>query len=189
MERSPKSLKKPRSKTCKVCKVKFEPTRPMQSVCSPLCAMEKAKTDRTKAEKKQDRQRKLKLKTRSEWIKDAQKVCNLFIRTRDRGRPCISCGVTLANDGAGGGYDAGHLRSVGSAPHLRFHEDNIFGQCKRCNRYGAGRALDARRGAIERLGIERVEALEADQTPRHYTIDDLKQIIATYKAKIKELEK
>jgi hypothetical protein len=182
-------LKKPRCKKCKVCQETFQPTRPMQAVCSPACALAKVKTDQAKQERKTDRERKQKLKTRSEWMKEAQVVFNRYIRLRDSGRPCICCGRFMDSDGPGGEWDAGHYRSVGSAPHLRFHEDNAHKQSKQHNRYGAGRAVDYRIGLIGRIGIERVEALEADQTPRHYTIDDLKQIIATYKAKIKEMER
>jgi hypothetical protein len=57
-----------------------------------------------------------------------------------------------------------------------------------CNQHKSGNAVEYRLGLIARIGLARVEALESDQTPRHYTIEDLKQIKATYKAKLKALK-
>ena len=49
---------------------------------------------------------------------------------------------------------------------------------------------DARaRGLIDRIGLERVEALEADQTPRKWTIDELQAIKKKYQEKARELQK
>ena len=84
---------------------------------------------------------------------------------------------------------AGHYRSRGSAPHLRFNEDNVHAQRKQCNRYGSGNVVGYRLGLIERIGLEAVEALEADNAPRKYTAEDLKAIKADYTRKARELEK
>lgn len=185
-------------KKCKAsgCGVAFTPSKPFQCWCSPDCAVliarakkEQAETKKRQAERKADREKREKLKTRSDWIKEAQREFNRYIRLRDGGRPCISCGTNLASGRIGGGFDCGHFRSVGSAPHLRFLEGNAHGQCKRCNRYGSGMHSDYRIGLIERLGQMAVEQIEADQTPRKYTSEDLKQIRDTYRAKCKELEK
>lgn len=103
---------------------------------------------------------------------------------RDADKSCISGG-----EGHAGQRHAGHFRSVGSAPHLRFDERNCHGQCAHCNNWLSGNQLNYRAGLIERIGIEKVEQLENDNEPKHYTIDDIKQIKATYKAKCKELER
>lgn len=178
-----------RQKRCKVCREKFTPSRPMQSVCSIDCARSIAPTLAKKAQAKKDRARREKLKTRSDYIKEAQSAFNRYSRLRDAGRGCISCGSTLGHGSIGGDFDAGHFRSIGSAPHLRFHEDNVHGQCKRCNRYLAGNAIAYRAGLVERIGAERVNALESDNTLQKWSIDDLKAIRDTYKAKAKDLEK
>ena len=60
---------------------------------------------------------------------------------------------------------------------------------EQCNRWGAGRAVDYRLGLIERIGLARVEALEADQQPRKYTADDLKAIRDEYRKKMRDLVK
>ena len=189
---------KPKAKKCKVkdCCNYFIPRNSMHSVCGPVCASkmvrekrEREETKRNQEQRKKDRETRERLKTRSDWMKDAQKEFNKYIRLRDAGQPCICCGAPLGSGEVGGGYDAGHYRSVGSAPHLRFDERNCHAQRKQCNRYGSGRAVDYRLGLISRLGIEAVEALEADQAPRHYSADDLKAIRDTYRAKAKELLK
>ena len=155
--------------------------------CSPECAAEYAKRERIKKEAKEIRARKLAIKPRSQWLKEAQNAFNSYIRSRDKGQPCICCGQPLGAEQVGGGFDAGHYRSVGSAPHLRFDERNCHGQRKVCNRYGSGRAVDYRLGLISRIGLDQVEAIEADNEPRKYRIEDLKEIITTYKTKLKEL--
>lgn len=85
--------------------------------------------------------------------------------------------------------DAGHYRSTGSADHLRFDEDNCHAQRSDCNRYGAGRAVDYRIGLIGRIGLQRVEALEANNTTHKWLRDELRTIRDTYRLKAKELEK
>ena len=178
-----------RQKKCRHCKTLFTPSRPIQVACSIACAVAMARIKREKVEKANDRQKREQLKTRSQWMKEAQIAFNTAIRERDSGTCCISCGTPLRLESVGGGYDCGHYRSVGSAPHLRFDERNAHGQCKKCNRYGSGMAVDYRLGLIRRVGLATVEALEADQTPRHYTIDDLKAIKAEYVEKRKQLIK
>lgn len=131
--------------------------------------------------------RKQAIKTRSEWIKDVQVAFNAFVRARDAGKLCICCNKPLPAPQVGGGFDCGHYRSVGSAPHLRFDPRNAHGQTKQCNRWGAGRAVDYRIGLVKRIGLAEVEALEADQTSREYTIDDLKALKAFYREQTKIL--
>lgn len=167
--------------------------------CSYICAKlwvdaknAKLKAQKAKQEAKIDRQltkqRKEALKTRNDYIKETQVAFNAYIRERDKDKPCICCGKPLTLDAVGGGFDAGHYRSTGSSPHLRFHEDNCHGQRKYCNNWRSGNAVDYRLGLINRIGLERVEALEADNEPRKYTIDELKQIKQKYKDKLKELK-
>ena len=183
-------------KRCKVCRTPFEPRLPLQAVCGIDCAKSLAVSVCGKAEKqaaikqrRADRERKERLKTRRDWEREAQTAFNAFIRARDADKPCICCGLPLSAGDVGGKYDAGHYRSTGSAPHLRFHEDNCHAQRKQCNRWGAGRAVDYRLGLIQRIGLERVEALEADQEPRKYTADELKALRDEYRRRLRKLRK
>ena len=184
-----------KQKTCKWCKQKFEPSRPTKICCSPDCAYDYGLKHAARAEhirgledRKTVKIKLDKLKTAREWTKDAQTAFNAYIRARDAGKPCICCGEPLNSGTIGGAFDCGHYRSVGSAPHLRFDERNAHGQRKQCNRWGAGRAVDYRIGLIVRVGQCAVDALESDQTPKKYTIPELKAIKAHYTAKLKELK-
>jgi hypothetical protein len=190
--------KPPKPKKCKAkgCSVLFTPHRMGQKACGPACAQVIARSIREQHdqrkrsdERKADRAKHEELKTKPQLTKEAQDEFNRYIRLRDAGRPCICCDRPLGEDQPGGSYDAGHYRSVGSAPHLRFDERNVHAQRKRCNLWGAGRAVDYRLGLIKRVGIDVVEALESDQAPKHYTRDDLRAIKAKYRAKANALQK
>lgn len=182
-------------KTCKICKTQFYPARPLASCCSPMCALDLVRSKNEKAAKiaviKDRKETKQKLEThkkRGEWIAEAQTAFNVWVRLRDAGKPCICCGRIKDSLAVGGTWDAGHYRSRGSAPHLRFDERNVHAQLKYCNRHQSGNVVGYRLGLIERIGLDAVEALEADQTPRKYSIDDLKAIKAKYAVKAKELK-
>ena len=172
-----------RERKCTVCKDKFKQQRIGQKVCGPECARVQGRRDTEKQERKETRERKAKLKTRSEWMKEAQAAVNAYVRARDAELPCISCGRRHE-----GQWHAGHYLARGSHPHLALVEDNLAKQCAPCNTYLSGNQQKYRVGLIARIGLARVEALEADQTPRHYTIDDLKRIKAEYAAKLRALK-
>jgi hypothetical protein len=174
----------------------FTPERPLQSACTPFCALalarlvneKKAKTALL-TEKRADRVKLEKLKTRSDWIKEAQIAFNTWVRTRDAGKPCICCGRMGNGQVPGGEWDAGHYRSRGAAPHLRFDERNVHAQLKQCNRYASGNISGYRFGLIERIGASALDALESDQTERRWSIEDLQAIKSQYAAKTRELLK
>jgi hypothetical protein len=122
-------------------------------------------------------------KTRADYLADAQAAFNAFIRARDVGKPCASC-----DDPNPIAVDAGHYRSVGAQPALRFHEDNAHGQCIHCNRDLAGNAAAYRVRLIARIGLERVEFLEREHPPAKFTVEDAKRIKVEYTAKAKALK-
>ena len=190
--------KQPKPKKCRVatCRASFVPQRLGQAVCSPKCALatvevQKAKEKKSlaQADRREIKVRKEALKTRGDHIREAQQAFNEYIRTRDQaaGHLCISSGKPL--DWSGNAVDAGHYRSVGSAPHLRFDERNCHAQSKQDNRFLSGNAVDYRIGLIARIGQEAVDALESDQSVRKYTVDEIKAIKAEYRAKTRELKK
>jgi hypothetical protein len=169
----------------------------MQAVCSVTCAkvagQQKTVKDKAvaaRAERKADKEKILALKPRKWWLEKAKKALHAYIRARDEGKLCISCDTPLLKLGRiGGDYDAGHFRSVGSAKHLQFEEKNIFGQCKHCNDALGGNYLEYERRLRIREGDAYVDEIKADQAPRHLSIADFQQIEATYKAKLKQLQK
>jgi hypothetical protein len=179
---------------CKSCGEAYTKQRPLQKVCSPVCAIKLAKVQVAKAQAKeqaQDRKEtKAKLdamKGKPRLLKEAQTAFNAFVRARDAGKPCISCGAP--DNGGANSRDAGHFRSVGSAPHMRFVEDNCHGQCKKCNQYLSGNVVEYRKGLIKRMGQRTVELIESDQTIRKYTHDGLREIAKHYRQEAKKFER
>jgi hypothetical protein len=135
-------------------------------------------------DRKAHREAKVKAKKLTEWLNDAQDWVNRYIRLRDADEPCISCGTTNPNIQ----YAAGHYRTRKAASHLRFNHDNLHKQCNHhCNKQLSGNIANYRPALIRKIGIERVEAIENDNTIRRWTIDDAKAIIAEHKRLIKEL--
>ncbi|WP_314343371.1 recombination protein NinG [Haemophilus parahaemolyticus] len=188
--------KPPKQHKCKECGAYYIKKQSTQQVCSMKCAIayskRKAEEKRKKLEKadrleasRRMRERKEKLKSRSDWLKDLQRVFNEFIRLRDVDLPCISCGRYHE-----GQYHAGHYRSVGACPELRFNEDNVHKQCSACNSHLSGNILEYRLGLIEKIGLERVEFLERkDHPPLKLSVEEIKDLIKAYKAKVKELKR
>lgn len=174
---------------CKQCKQEYVPTRALQSVCSLPCALEQSRSKQAKEQKKKDIQWKRDNKTWSEWDNGAQKACRRYIRARDKGKPCISCGIKEQKRIRASHFDCGHWRSVGSAHHLRMHFLNQAGQCVRCNQTLGGNSVEYRKGLIKRIGRERVEALEVDNGIKKYDIDQLKRMTKLFNKRAKYYEK
>lgn len=151
----------------------------LQICCSVKCAIE---NERLKKIRKQQRRERKALKSRGDWMKEAQSAFNKFIRARDAGQPCISC--QREHEGQ---WHAGHYRTVGANPELRFHEDNCHKQCSVCNNHLSGNLINYRINLVEKIGVDAVEILEGPHEPKKYTIDDLKKIKQTYKRKTKEM--
>lgn len=174
---------------CKFCKQPATQRFGLNYFCSTDCAynqiraniIKKANID-VKERRKRDRERLKQLKTRSEWLRDAQAVFNRFIRLRDAGNPCISCG---RNSGAK--MNAGHYLSVGAHPELRFNEFNTNLQCEHCNSYKSGNQAEYRPKLIAKIGLAEVERLEGPQEPLKLTIEEIQELIKVYKQKCKEL--
>lgn len=192
--------KKPKPKTCKnpACRASFVPQRLGQAVCSPKCALatvevQKAKEKKSLAQagRRDIKVRKEKLKTRADHLREAQAAVNEYVRLRDAHLPCISCDST-PNDNdlmTGSRWDAGHYRSVGACPELRFEPLNIHRQCVKCNRNLSGNAVEYRIRLVLRIGAEKVAWLEGLHPACKYTVEEIKAIKAKYRAKTRELKK
>ena len=134
----------------------------MDDTCQNLMikeAIKKSKAKKVKEWNKEKKVRKEALKTLSEYKKELQVIFNKFIRLRDKGLNCISCNKPAKKE------NAGHYRSVGGNPELRFEELN------------------------KKIGIKKVEWLEGKHDPKHYTIEQIKGLKVMYRLKIKQLEK
>ena len=70
-------------------------------------------------------------------INKARKAFQSYIRERDKGKPCISCGTTTATK-----WDAGHYLKAELYTGLIFNEDNVHRQCQRCNQLRPGPSME-----------------------------------------------
>jgi 5-methylcytosine-specific restriction endonuclease McrA len=177
-------------KCCPVCKQPAELRINLKLFCSYDCAAQWGKTQADKAKAKRqieqrraDREKLKRLKTRSEWQKDLQVVFNKFIRLRDAELPCISCGHP--NDGSRQ-FHASHYKSVGGNPALRFDLANVHSACSICNNYLSGNLVPYRVALIAKVGQAEVDRLEGKQEPLKITIEQIQQLIGVYKQKCKD---
>jgi hypothetical protein len=163
----------------------------MQKVCGPYCAAAHArKLAEQKAARANREERKSirvameKAKTRGTHLKELQVAFNQWIRLRDAGKPCIACGRHHQ-----GQLHAGHYRSVGSCPELRFEPDNCHLSCQPCNVHLSGNLIPYRANLIKKIGVERVEWIEGPHAPKKLTIAEITELKAYYRAKVRELQK
>jgi Bacteriophage Lambda NinG protein len=118
-----------------------------------------------------------KLKSVPKLLKDAQQVFNRYIRHRDSGLPCISCGS----------YDtahASHYFSAGKFSALRFNEWNVNASCVTCNTYLHGNLIMYRMGLIKKIGEKAVLQLESEALAnrlKKWDREELQEIISKYK--------
>jgi len=167
------------------CGIMFTPERPMQTTCCPFpCAIEYSKQLQAKKQDSEKRKAKKEFNEndRTVLLKLAQTVFNKYIRLRD-GNNCISCDYK----GEGRQIHCGHYMSQGGNSALRFSELNCHSQCVQCNNYKSGNLNNYRIRLIEKIGIDEVIRLETTKNTKLWTVDELKEIIETYKRKIKEL--
>lgn len=181
-------MKEIKTKDCIFCGTGFTPFKTTQRVCSTRCAMGYAQEKEAKKEKaeraKDTKARKVAIMTHKDWLNLLQKVFNTYIRMRDKESDCVSCGTPLKNRK----FDAGHYRSVGSSPHLRFSEINVFGQCVPCNRDKHGNLIEYRKRLILKIGVEKVEQIENDDSTGKLSIPEIQEKISYYKNQIKLLK-
>lgn len=178
-------------KRCRVesCRTLFVPARMGQAVCSPACAIIDAPSNHDKARKAIEQRdkatakaRREGLKSKADYMREAQVAFNAYIRARDAELPCVSCGRHHE-----GQYHAGHYRTVGANPELRFEPLNAWKQCAPCNNHKSGDIVNYRIELVKRIGAEKVEWLEGPHEPQRYTIEELQAIKAEYREKLKVL--
>ena len=158
---------------------------PLMAFCNREHAANYAFKNKAKGADKIHKEKKKAIKENDKSLltKKAQEAFNAYIRLRDVSLPCISCGRFHT-----GQYHAGHYKSVGACRELRFDEDNCHKQCAPCNNHLSGNIVNYRPRLIDKIGIERVERLEQYNQPKKYTCEELREIAAIYKEKLKQLE-
>ena len=175
---------------CKHCKEPFKPRyNTIQPTCSVKCAIEYGKILKQKKADKEfkERKREFKLNDKSIQKASAQRAFNAYIRERDKECNCISCG----SDGSSGvKWNAGHFKTVGARPDLRFDERNCNKQCEYCNTYLSGNTAEYRKSLIKKIGVEEVQDLERERikNSKRLNAEDYRNIAIKYRQKLKELK-
>jgi hypothetical protein len=169
---------------CKNCREKFEPIRFNHKFClKDECIkafVEEVKTNQWKTTKKRMKED---LKTLQDWLKETQTIFNKYIRLRDMGLVCISCQQKI-----NGVKHASHYLSSGGHSAVRFHEDNVWVSCYKCNVMLSGNQIEYRKSLIKKIGVKRVEWLEEHGNHvKKWTIEELKELIKEYKTKVRQL--
>jgi hypothetical protein len=185
-------------KRCTYCK-KYKPQSemlmaPVGAFCDADCRYQygmdrvhdlKKKTKDLAKKKQAKEKREFQLKDIKVRKAAAKKACHEYIRERDKNRLCICCGKPL-----GEVFHAGHFYESGNFSAIRYNEDNIHGQRVYCNKFKGGRHHEYRKGLIERIGLDRVVALDnARHNPVKRSAEDYLKIEKYYKDKLKELLK
>ena len=173
-------LKKIKHKRCRICKETFEPINTTQVVCGFACAVAMTTQQREAKQRKEYKAIKEKLKTKGDWLREAQIVFNRWIRLRDEGEPCISFQKPMHKK-----INAGHYRSVGACPELRFNELNVHAQCEHCNSFLSGNIIKYRQSLINKIGLQQVLWIEGPHPALHLTVDQIIELKKEYSAKIK----
>lgn len=185
--------KKPRPKKCRntACRTEFVPARPLQTACSVACAIALTQATKARQSREQDKQERAarraareRIKTKGDYLRETQAAFNEWIRERDRDLPCISCDRFHQ-----GQWHAGHYRTVGANPELRFNPLNVHKQCAPCNNHKSGDIVNYRINLVERIGADKVEWLEGPHEPKRYTIEELKAMKASFRAMTRNLKR
>lgn len=169
---------------CKNCKEKFEPVRFNQKYClKDECIRVFVEEAKSKAWKKTKKNMQEDLETIQDLVKATQIVFNKYIRLRDKDELCISCKQKPKKSNAGHYYNANNHWNV------RFNEDNVHLQCEHCNTFLSANLINYRENLLKKIGEDKFQLLEAEANKtRKFTKEELKEIIETYKKKIKQYE-
>ena len=169
-------------KKCKYCKKPFKPVRPLQTVCSTLCAIELDKTKIKKwIDKEKTKDQKEALLSKGHYVQILQKLVNKIVRELDKDKPCISCGTKNAK------WDAGHFFPISTHGYLRFDLFNIYKQCSYCNKELGGNLYEYGKTLVwfNRLSI--IEEHKEKYNGLRFTIPELKEAITAAKIALKNL--
>ena len=169
---------------CRNCKEKFEPVRFNQKYCfNKMCVDAWVQEAKVKNWKKTKKKMQEDLETIQDLVKATQIVFNKYIRLRDKHELCISCKQKPKKSNAGHYYNANNHWNV------RFDENNVHLQCEHCNTFLSGNLINYRENLLKKIGAEEFNVLEGkSKVTRKFTKEELKEIIETYKKKIKQYE-
>lgn len=121
-------------------------------------------------------------------LESVKKVCHDYIKLRDKGKPCISCGHPWHSE-----HQAGHFYKAELYSNLKFHELNINGQCVRCNIRLEGNLNPYAINLENKIGkwkfnVLKAEAEQYNKNGFKWDREVLKSIRTNYRNKIKKLK-
>jgi len=122
-------------------------------------------------------------------LENVKNICHEYIRLRDKGKPCISCGALWHST-----FQAGHFYKAELYSSLKFDEFNIRLQCPRCNLYKEGNESQYRVSLLDKFGPEYLKRLDdlacQERQSSHFKWDreELERLRSYYKSKIKQLK-
>lgn len=175
-------MKPIKKKKCIECNTKFQPFNSLQKVCSNKCAIivgkrkteEKANKERLSLEKFKNEL--TYQKTIKASLLNTKTQIHAYIRQRDKYKPCISCNTEWNNE-----FQCGHHYKAETFETLKFHLDNLHGQCKRCNLFLDGNFDNYALNLPNRIGQEAYNNLlqlaEKDkQYQKVWNLENLKEV-------------
>ena len=118
---------------------------------STITAVQKPRLDLEIAKKESKSNKSL-----SHLIQNTVNTCHEFIRLRDKGKSCISCGGSWHSD-----FHAGHFYKAELYTTLKLEETNINGQCPKCNLFQDGNEGGYRLGLIKRYSKGFLDLLDS----------------------------
>lgn len=127
-----------------------------------------------------------KKKTLAQLKNELQIIFNEFIRLRDKGKPCISCGKFHK-------LQAGHFFAVSGYDGLRYDEDNVHGECAHCNGFDQSHLISYADNLKYRIGMTRYlrlkkRAKDYKKNGNKFMKYELEEKIKEYRKKIKTLK-
>lgn len=135
-----------------------------------------SKIKKTKTPKK-------KTMSRSQLVKRLDSVFSQYVRLRDDGNGCITCGDKKPWKE----MQACHFYTRGRQA-TRWHESNVFGGCYRCNVLLKGNYINYTRYMIDRFGREFVDQLGYESlNGAKISTPELREKIEYYRGKVAEL--
>ena len=169
------------------CAYKFARAKQEKSQAKLISKLKSNRVKRDKAERKETKQRKKELMTRSQWYDRLQRLVNQYVRlVRDVNAPCCTCGTTNPNIK----YDAGHFFTRASRPDIRFDLSNLHKQCSvRCNQHGSGMRNEYEKFIIERYGqveLDRLVLIGKPLKERFPNWQDIEAEIIRYRKLLRE---
>ena len=111
---------------------------------------------------------------------------NAYVRQRDKGKPCISCGNDWKPN-----FQAGHGYAAGSFETLKYNLHNINGQCEQCNLRNEGDFFNYSLNLPYRIGKESYDELVRlagidKQFSKVWNLENLKAVRLNIKKLLKQ---